>query len=564
MSALREIIARFAFDFDDAGVKKADSAIFGLLGSVKEFAGALGAGLGVGFMFHFVAGLAEEADALQKQSDALGLSMKEMQEWQYAAMMQNVSAEALTKTLGRLSGGKYDAKALAELGVKAEESGGKLKSGTDLLEDVAEGLSKIEDPSKRNAIAMKVLGKSYLQLMPLLQGGAKGIQELRDEFDQLGGGFTEDFAKQADAFGDNIDRLKTVWKNFTIVVVGRVLPALLTLSTRAFQLAPRIIDLVKHSKALETAAIMLGTKGLVFLSGKIGPLGAALKTLSRQFFTVILPLLILEDFLVFLAGGDSLFGRIVDKIFGEDTSEKIRGWVSNVKGEFLGFIADLKSRPGKLADDWQVFTNALSADINALFGETFGGVLNTAGGMFVTFLDLLTGGWDNFKTKSGAVWDEIALMWKIVWSELDLAFLQVAAKIGDNFVNLWNFIVTGVQSSMRLVGKLLEMMGAAGLADKLTGGVVRELEAVKGGSLNDMVVKARDLDRTRFASDYDAIQARLSGAKPPEISARTQVNVTVPPGTPEETAQRVGKAAADGAERGINTAALRAQTVPGG
>lgn len=562
MSALREILASFSFALDDSGLKKADAALSSTIGTIKEFAGALGAGLGLGAIFHFVNGLTEEADALQKQSDALGLSLAEMQEWNYAAMMQRVSGEALAKTLGKLSGGKYDKKALAELGVAAEESGGKMKSGTDLLEDVAEALSKIDDPAKRNGLAMKVLGKSYLQLMPLLQDGAKGIEELKKEFDDLGGGFSPEFAKESDAFGDNIDRMKTVWKNLMILVVGRVLPTLVTLSSRLFQLAAPVMNLIKHGKLLETAFAAVALKGVLFLSGKIGPLGSALKMLSKEFFKVVLPLLVLEDLLVFLAGGDSVIGRLLEKLGGKGTADKVRAWVGDVKKEFLGFIDDLKSRPEKLADDWQVFTTALSADIKSLFGDTFGEMLNIGGGFFVTFIDALTGGWDNFATKTGATWDEFVLMFKIVQHEIAGGFVEMYAGIADGWISILNGLVSGAQMALRMVGKVAHAVGADS-ASKAIGDVAKGLEYEKGdANLAERVAKARYIDRTSLAGQYDNIQARFNGTS--EVHAPVQVNVTVPAGTPADMAKRVGDAAANGTTKGINLSGLSAHTKPGG
>lgn len=563
MGALRELLASFSFDFDQSSLKKVDAGLEATIGNIKNFAGALGAGLGLGAIFEFVNGLTEEADALQKHASAIGVSLAEMQEWNYAAMMQNVSAEALSKTLGRLSAGKYDPKALAELGIAAKDSAGHMKTGTELLGDVADGLTKIEDPSKRNALAMKVLGKSYLELMPLLQEGSKGIEQLRQEFESLGGGYTEDFAKEADAFGDNIDRLKTVWKNFTIVVVERVLPTLVMLSGKFFQLAPRIVELIKHTKLLEAGAIALAAKGLFFLSGKIGPLGTALKLLTRQFLGVVAPLLILEDLLVFMAGGDSLFGRFLENAFGKGTSDTVRAWVNDVKKELLGLINDIRTNPKKVEDDWTVLRTALNKDLSppwlkklSAVSEAIARWMNPIGLVQTAFRALGTTVSEVFQSnitkrvaavgaELGTWLNPVELMMR-AWR----AFGDLIIMVGHSVVDTWRAAFDGIislfealfdrmRAPLRLAAKVALSTGAKGFAADLAA--------------------AADF---RFAPQAPAggAAAALGG----DVTNHVEVNVNVPPGTSADLARRVGKAAADGTQDGLDLNAAYSATVNGG
>lgn len=563
MSALREIAAHFGVSFDTAALKEGGSQLDGLVEKVKGFAGSLGAGLALGAIFHFVSGLTEEADALQKQADAMGLSLSEMQEWNYAAMMQGVSAETLAGTLAKLGSGKFD-KGLADLKISTKDATGEMRNSTDILEDVADSLASIENPAERNRKAVAVLGKSYLKLLPLLQDGSKGIKELRQEFIDLGGGFTEDFAKKSDEFGDNVDRLKTVWKNFQIQVVGAVLPMLLTLVKRIVSLSKPVMALFKNSEMMKAGFIALAIKGVLFLSGKIGPLGTALKLLSKNFFSVILPLLILEDLLVFLAGGDSLLGRAIEKAFGKGTSDDVRKWINGVWKEVTGFFGDLKGNPQKLLDDWDVFTTQLGKDMRSLFGDTFGEMLGIAGGGFVGLIDMMTGGWDNFARKTGAIWDSIVLACKIVWTELEGGFVNLAAIIGDAFINAWNYVIGGLNSVLMKVESGLNKIGL--MSDKEVADNKKTYASQQGvADLSETVNKARDMKRTALAAESDRIgQQWNQPAYAPQLTA--QVNVTVPPGTPAQVAKNAGDAAKAGtqAAQAQNLKAAHAALKPGG
>lgn len=543
MSALREIIARFGISFDTAELKKGNTALENTIGAVKNFAGALGTGLALHAIGEFIIGLTEEADALAKQSAVLGLSLADMQSWNYAAAMQGVSAEALAASLAKLSGGKYDAASLAKLGVTAKKSGGEMKTSGELLEEVGGALSKIDDPTKRNTLAMGVLGKSYAKLLPLFADGSKGLKELRGEFDALGGGFTDDFAKQADDFGDNLDRAKVIWKGVSITIVGSMLPTLLLLSRRFIEVVKPLVVMIKHSEALKTGAIALGVKGLLVLSKAIGPLGAGFRVLAGHILRTVLPLLILEDALTFLSGGDSMIGRALEKFFGAGSSDKVRAWIGSVKTEFLAFIGSIKS--GAILDDWNLLVATLKKDIRQTLGNDFGDVLNSAGGLFLLFIDLLTGGWDNFTGKSAAAWDAYLLYWKIASVEMQGAFLAVVAVIEDAFAGMWNSVLSGAQGALGVVQRAANAVGASDIAQRV-GGVISSLESSKGaGDASARASAALSQERLGIASAGDAIGNRLTAGRP-DVTNHTEVTVTVPPGTPETMANRVGAAAAAG------------------
>lgn len=560
MSALREVIAKFGIQVDDAPLQKLNGGIEDAVGMLKKMAGALGAGLALGALKNFAMGLAEEADELNKQSRTLGLSVQALQEWRYAADLSGVSAEDLASTMARLSGGKFDPKAMTKLGVATTDAGGAARDTGMVLEDVADALSKIQNPAERNRLAMGVLGKSYAKMLPLLEGGKDGLGELRKEFAELGGGFSGSFAKQSEDFNDNLTRMKVLWKGVAITLLSAVMPVLLTLSKRFLTLAKPLVATLKHTATLKTLAAAAGIKGLLVLSKAIGPLGQGLKMLLSRFGPLILAFLFLQDFFTFLEGGDSLIGRALENLFGTGTAERVRQWVFAVKREFLGFLDDLKNRPQKLLDDWEVFTTQLKKDVKGLFGDTFGEMLNVAGGMFVTFIDLLTGGWENFEAKTTAIWDGIKLAFGIVWTELQFGFLSVVATVGDAFTSMWNAVLEGASSTVKALRAVLA--AAPGTKSMVEGldRAISSIQSAKGdASMSAAVSSARDAERLQIARQGDAIGSRIAGSTPTVSGGN--VTVTVPPGTGADLAQRVGQAAQRGTTQSLRAA--KAALVPG-
>ncbi len=566
--ALREILANFGVTFDTGELEKGSASIDGVLGGLKGLAGNVAGAFAVGAIWHFVTAATESADAILKQSEALGISYVELKEWNFAASLTNVSADALSATLGRLSGGKFNAKGMKALGVDVKDASGQFKPATDLLEDVAEALFKIPDETERNHKAMAVLGRNYKTLLPLLSEGSKGLQEMRKEYHELGGGDSDKFAKDSVAFNENMVRLRLVFKLLAGTILGFVMPAFLTLSKAAIPFAKHISNIIKHSEALKAGFIALGAKGIIALSGKIGPLGTALKALAANFFTVILPLLILEDLLVFMAGGHSLFGKFIDDAFGPDSSAKVRKFVNDTVGDLKTFWKEQGTKKG--AEDWALFRKTLNDDLAVpKWAKALGGVSDYLIS-WLNPLSLVKSLWDAIGAVPMGVWTtlsqilDVFIAWlnplsaiDILWNKLGINMSTVAkefvigwensiAIVSDAFVKLWNGILTGAAEPLKLVGKTLGALGATGTAASVQG-VVAGIEGAKG-----------------VPDAYQTLQAQRSNSVA-NINAPTTINMVIPPGTPADVIKSVAVAAKQGAQQGGT--ALRdakAAVTPGG
>lgn len=558
MSALREIIAHFGVQVDDGPLNKLAGGIEGVIGQITQLAGAAGIGLGIGALAHFATSLTEEADALIKQSRALGLSFQQLQEWNYVAAIGGASAEALSGALAKIGAGKFD-KGIASLGIKTKDASGQLRDSGDILEDVADALDSIKNPAERNRKAVQVLGKSYAAMLPALEGGGDGIRKLRKEFQELGGGFTEDFGKQSEEFNDNLTRMRVIWKTVGITIVGQILPTMLQLSQRFIGVLRPIVALIKNTNALKAAGVLLALKGLFVVSKAMGTVGNAVRVLTTRLLPLILLFLLLEDAMGFLEGRDSLIGRFLDNAFGPGTSEKVRKWVFGVITDIKSFVRELRDAPLKLADDWEVFTSTLAKDMRSTFGG-FGDVINAAGALFLWLIDLVTGGWDNLVAKLKAADDGILLVYKILWTELKNGFLILVAEVEDAFTKMWNGVLSGAQGALGVLAQGAAAVGATDTVKRLQG-VGASIESSKGAG--DAVARAQaaaTADRLAIAGEGDAIGARLNGGVKGTVTGN--VTVIVPPGTPEQVANRVGAAANSGMTKSLS--ATKAAVAGGG
>ena len=302
MSALREIAAHFGVEFDPGPLEKGDNAVVGMVEKLKGLGQATLGAFAVKEIFEYTVGLTEQADALAKQADAMGMSLAQLQEWNYVAMMAGVSGKMLTGVMNRITMGK--AKIPADLKVSLKEADGSARSASDVFEELGGKIASIEDPVKRTQTALKVFGKQGLKLLPIFADGADGIRELREEFRDFGGGFDDDFAKQSDAFGDNIDRTKTIFRQMGIILVGKLLPSFLKVSASVVKVVKPMILLLKESRFLEAALATLAFAGVMKLSSAMGGLGSAMNKVLFKILPLVVAFLLLEDAIGFLSGDD--------------------------------------------------------------------------------------------------------------------------------------------------------------------------------------------------------------------------------------------------------------------
>ena len=105
-----------------------------------------------------------EMDALGDAAQALGLTTDELQELRYAAEQTGSSQEKLdaamrkfTQGIGETAAGVGEVKTVYEqMGISVQDSEGKIKSSSDVLNEVADYMAKIESPADKARIAIKM------------------------------------------------------------------------------------------------------------------------------------------------------------------------------------------------------------------------------------------------------------------------------------------------------------------------------------------------------------------------------------------------------------------------
>lgn len=176
---------------------------------------ALASALAVREMAQFVKSIADTEDQLGKMAQKVGLSVEALSELKYSGTLADVSMEQLSVGLKQLAKHMQDAQTgtaeavqvFRALKVEFESSPGTLRKTDAVLFDLADRFARMEDGAGKTALALKLFGKSGLDMIPLLNQGAEGLRANADEARKLGIVISTETAKAAEEFNDNLRRL---------------------------------------------------------------------------------------------------------------------------------------------------------------------------------------------------------------------------------------------------------------------------------------------------------------------------------------------------------------------
>lgn len=163
----------------------------------------------------FLLSASDKAIELQKLSQSTNLSTDSLQQWQYAAEAVGASSAAVTsdlesllKTMSSPIPGELNME-LMMLGVSVHNASGQLRGADEVLKDVGDKLNKMS--SARAVQWAERVGISNDTLM-LLKQGRQGLSELFEEAQLVGAIIPEDAINRGAELSKSIKTLKTVFQ----------------------------------------------------------------------------------------------------------------------------------------------------------------------------------------------------------------------------------------------------------------------------------------------------------------------------------------------------------------
>ena len=524
---LRDLFVSIGFQVDDEKLKQLDKG----LAQTKRLIMGVGAvataatGLLVG-LAQQVAGVGDQA---AKTADKLGIEVEALQELRYAAELSGIAQtnfdtglQRLTRRAAEAATGTGVAKdALKELGVTLKDGNGNVRKSTDLLADIADGMARIHDPSRRVALAFKLFDTEGVGMVNMLRNGGAALREMRRESRSLGFVISEADARNAEKFNDEWTRLKlllvgvkneigvallpvfTEWMERFELWIKENREAVLNLDNLARYMriagaaagvflgiysASAIGNMLAGIGALTKAIKALGTAGLI-ANAKV----AAIPILIAA--AVMAVILLLQDLYTYFTGGKSITGVLIDAF--ENKFPKSFAVVAFYIGHLQKLFVGLKD-----------FAVATIDYIQAVFSLDFERMAQAAKKMFHSFDPLI----EHWKTLFGKAIDWISKKLKPVF---------------DMFEAITNFIKESLESGTKELGGLLES-GTKGLGNMIQGafnlvGLGPDSAPASSGAVNNR-------------QQINNVNAKI--------------DVSVPPGTPASmVGEQVRKGMSDGLYR---------------
>jgi len=237
-----------ATDNTKAAYQQASNSVKGLVDNLKAHWLALSASaaatlLAIERTISWAKGIANAANEIDRNSKSLNLSTDAYQQWTYAAKMADVGQEEfliglklLSRNMDDASRGSGDAaKRFQAMGISVKDASGNLRPLDDVMLDIMEKFSSWEDGPRKIAIALDLFGRSGERMVPFLNKGKSGFEELSKEARIVSKDVIDAGSKAEDAFkrlSDNADKFKLSLSPLALLLAD-ILEKLSKLSTKS-------------------------------------------------------------------------------------------------------------------------------------------------------------------------------------------------------------------------------------------------------------------------------------------------------------------------------------------
>lgn len=174
--------------------------------------------------------VAAAGDQIDKESQKLNMSREAYQEWSYVLSQNGADIaqlgggiDALVMKLNEAEKGSEDVAGMfGELGISMQS----VRDATpeQAFEMVVHGLQRMDDETRKAAIAQELLGGAGSELLPLLNSSAEATKKLKQEAHDLGMVMSDDAVDAAVKYTDSVDKMKRVGTALFQNITSELLP----------------------------------------------------------------------------------------------------------------------------------------------------------------------------------------------------------------------------------------------------------------------------------------------------------------------------------------------------
>lgn len=221
--------------------------------------------------------MSKTADDLLTLSTQTGLTTDQLQEFEYASELMDVSTDTLQGSLVKLTnnmqtaatGTGSAAEAFKTLKVKVADSQGHLKNNYDVFLQTIDALGKMKNETERDALAMDIFGKSATDLNPLIEAGSGRLEELAEQAHEVG--YVVD-NETLQSFGELDDAMQKLDKKGDAVKrsFAEALLPIITAFAEALNAIPTPVLTAVISITSIATVVLLVVKAIKDLQGPVG------------------------------------------------------------------------------------------------------------------------------------------------------------------------------------------------------------------------------------------------------------------------------------------------------
>ena len=235
-------------DNDEAidALKKTNKEGEGVGSKLKKMGGvALKAGAAVGAaavaggaaLYGMATKAAGATDRIDKMSQKIGLSREGFQEWDFIMSQSGMSVDqlqggfkALVNNIDQaIDGTGKGAKSFEALGISVKDANGQVRNQEDIFNEAVVALQKMEDGTEKAKLANDLFGRSGSEMMPLLNGAAGSVDEMRQKAHELGLVLGDEAIDAGVVFTDTVDQMKRSFGAVATQIGVSVMPIIQTL-----------------------------------------------------------------------------------------------------------------------------------------------------------------------------------------------------------------------------------------------------------------------------------------------------------------------------------------------
>jgi len=232
----------------------------------------------------------DSADAMNDMSQRVGIAVGDLAKYQLAAEQSGTSMEAVAKGIKGMAGN------MLEHGAALKKAGIDAATADVAMQQLADVFASMPDGMEKTTLAVKLFGKSGMDLIPMLNLGSKGLAEAAEKSAEFAVQMAA-LAPLADAFNDNMAELALSSKTIGLTMANQLMPVLMAVSGEMLDSKNGANSLAESfgkglSAAIETSIVLLSDLTFVFkgVGREMGALAAqyvAFMSLDFRGFTAI-------------------------------------------------------------------------------------------------------------------------------------------------------------------------------------------------------------------------------------------------------------------------------------